>query len=344
MDRLTQPYNPDALSSAASTHILLEYARSIDIPEARILQGTRLSAALCMLPDTLIRSWQEVQLIENLLSVTGDAFQTGFQVGHRYRLSSYGMWGLGMLTSPTLNDAVALGIEFLQTASHFNHVCKEFRQGKVNIILDDRHLPAAIQPFLTGRDLSSIAIMLSELLPGLSIPMIGLRLAMPKRPLPPGFELIYPVNIEWNAPCHAILAEEWIMAAPLPNANAITHTLCRNQCIKQLALLRQMEGVRGRIKQLLVNQLQSSPSMESIAGQLNVTPRTLRRQLESEGCTWRDIKNEVRLEMAERLLNNSALSIQEIASQLGYSDISAFSHAFKRQKQTSPDHFRRQVG
>lgn len=171
MDRLTQPYNPEALSSAASAHILLEYGHALGIPESRLLQGTRLSAALCMLPDTLIRSWQEVQLIQNLIAVTGDAFHTGFAVGHRYRLASYGMWGLGMLTSPTLNDAVSLGIEFLQTASHFNHVRREFSNDEVSIVLDDGHLPPAIRPFLTGRDLSSIATMLTELLPGVEIPI-----------------------------------------------------------------------------------------------------------------------------------------------------------------------------
>ncbi|CAI8248416.1 MAG: HTH-type transcriptional regulator VirS [Marinobacterium sp. xm-d-530] len=80
--------------------------------------------------------------------------------------------------------------------------------------------------------------------------------------------------------------------------------------------------------------------MESVANKLNITTRTLRRKLADEGTRFQDIKDSVRRDHAIHLLNQSALSIQSIASQLGYSETAAFIRAFTKWTGQTPKVFR----
>lgn len=74
----------------------------------------------------------------------------------------------------------------------------------------------------------------------------------------------------------------------------------------------------------------------AIAKVLGLSPRTLARHLTQEGATFSGLLNGIRLDLATRYLGDEALSISQIAWLLGYHDIGAFSHAFKRWTGTTP--------
>ena len=67
-----------------------------------------------------------------------------------------------------------------------------------------------------------------------------------------------------------------------------------------------------------------------IARKLGVSQRTLARRLSAEGLTFGVVLQRLKSELAERHLADKTLSISEIAWLLGYQDVSAFTHAFKR--------------
>jgi AraC-like DNA-binding protein len=68
----------------------------------------------------------------------------------------------------------------------------------------------------------------------------------------------------------------------------------------------------------------------------------MHRQLAEEGTQWRVVRDDVRLGMAEALLSAGYIQLDEIAERVGYSDLSNFSHAFRRWKGVSPAQYRRQ--
>jgi len=75
--------------------------------------------------------------------------------------------------------------------------------------------------------------------------------------------------------------------------------------------------------------LAKSPSLESVARQLGMSARTLRRNLAQEGTTLRVILDDVRRTRADELLAQG-LAVKAVASELGFSEPSAFSRAYKR--------------
>jgi AraC-like DNA-binding protein len=71
-------------------------------------------------------------------------------------------------------------------------------------------------------------------------------------------------------------------------------------------------------------------TMENVAHRLGVSQRTLARRLASEKVSFARLLNEMRHSLAMRYLQERDLKLAQIAWLLGYRELSAFSHAFKR--------------
>jgi AraC-like DNA-binding protein len=113
-------------------------------------------------------------------------------------------------------------------------------------------------------------------------------------------------------------------------------------------LLRQ-EGtedtLRARVRQEIAAQLPNGElSLGRVAKRLAVSERSLRRYLTEESTGFSDLVAEVRYERARALLDSPRLSLAEIAYLLGFSNVSAFSRAFKGWSGKAPGQYRSQSG
>lgn len=85
------------------------------------------------------------------------------------------------------------------------------------------------------------------------------------------------------------------------------------------------------------------PSIEAIAKNLAMSPRTLRRRMADEGYSYQEIKNLAREKRAQYYLTNTSMPLSEIAFELGYSELSAFSRAFRAWTGETPQSYRDKV-
>jgi AraC-like DNA-binding protein len=82
----------------------------------------------------------------------------------------------------------------------------------------------------------------------------------------------------------------------------------------------------------------------AIAASLFMSPRTLNRQLERGGTTFRSLKLSVIEELAKRALLDTHSRVTEIALNLGYSETASFDRVFKKITGLTPLEYRRQAG
>jgi AraC-like DNA-binding protein len=82
------------------------------------------------------------------------------------------------------------------------------------------------------------------------------------------------------------------------------------------------------------------PSLAQAAAATKMSCRSFQRQLARNHLTYSLLIDQVRLEIAIRLLQDPTLKIIEIAFELGYEDPGNFSRAFKRWTGSSPSTFR----
>jgi AraC-like DNA-binding protein len=82
-------------------------------------------------------------------------------------------------------------------------------------------------------------------------------------------------------------------------------------------------------------------SLEAAAGALGTSVRTLQRELNRDGMSFRTLTNLVRSRRAMELLHGTRGSIIGISVQLGYSSPAHFTRAFRRETGLSPQEYRR---
>ena len=75
-----------------------------------------------------------------------------------------------------------------------------------------------------------------------------------------------------------------------------------------------------------------------------VSKRTLARRLEKEGDSYRAIRERLLSELAARHLRESGLTVESVATLLGYNDSAAFRKAFHRWYGQAPSEFRMNIG
>lgn len=96
-----------------------------------------------------------------------------------------------------------------------------------------------------------------------------------------------------------------------------------------------------KVRSLISQQLESGRARATvIAAQLNMSRQTLYKKLKQENQTFVALLDQVRRESAMVYLGNPEHSLTEVAQRLGFSELSAFSRAFKRWMGQSPAHYR----
>lgn len=98
-----------------------------------------------------------------------------------------------------------------------------------------------------------------------------------------------------------------------------------------------MDAVRGAIEGRLGH---GTPSLPDVARVLGTSVRTLQRRLGEEDRSFRDVVEEVRERLAREYLGHDEVNLAEVASRLGYAEMSAFLRAFKRWTGMTPTQFR----
>lgn len=91
---------------------------------------------------------------------------------------------------------------------------------------------------------------------------------------------------------------------------------------------------------LLTNSYLYSMSLEAVAANFNISPRTLQRKLKEEGVSFLQIVEEVRHRLAVHYLQSGNSSIKEVSYTLGYNEPTAFIRAFKRWTGTTPAQYK----
>ncbi|MCG7533115.1 AraC family transcriptional regulator [Psychrobium sp. MM17-31] len=157
------------------------------------------------------------------------------------------------------------------------------------------------------------------------------------------FALLFRCQTATNQTQNAIYFDESILLWPVLQAPESIY-----QVIEQfpLIVLRFPESdnaldqrVYGLLKRYFT-QHSNLPDANYIAHALNMSSATLRRQLGNLETSFSQLKTEFRQEQAMRLLRNPQNTIEDIASQLDYSEARAFSRVFKQWTELTPSQYR----
>jgi AraC-like DNA-binding protein len=129
---------------------------------------------------------------------------------------------------------------------------------------------------------------------------------------------------------------------PLTHADTYLNDLLLKYCEAALADRRDdMSGLRARVKNAISSVLPHGRVLvEDVARSLGMSKRTLARRLSDEGLNFTEILQQLRHDLAVRYLDDRKLHVSKIAWLLGFHEVSAFTHAFKRWTGKTPSQVR----
>jgi AraC-like DNA-binding protein len=113
-----------------------------------------------------------------------------------------------------------------------------------------------------------------------------------------------------------------------------------------LARLGRSDDFLASVRRVVVERLRDGGevSVVEVARHLGTSPRSVQRRLASQRRSFAEVVGEARLGLARRYLADPSLSLTDAAFLLGYSQLSAFSRAFRRWTGQSALDFRRSRG
>lgn len=308
---------------------------------AECLEGTGLAESTLADEDAEIWAHQEFTVVANIVTRLGDRPGLGVDVGGFSTLGRLGVLGFAFLTSATVREGFERILPYQALLPSHVRFSIGIDTTREYVVADDSDIPADIRPFVVERDLAGLAAVLAGANIPISVDWVETTLDGERAArLAQTWSLTR--DVRPNRPVNRIAAARGTLDIPLPQSDPNTTRVFERQCRELLEGRMSRVGVAGQVRSRILHDQRRFPSMQTIADELHLDPRTLRRKLTDEGTSYRDLIVEARLARAEELLTGNA-PVEAIARELGYAETASFTHAFTRWMGVPPSEFRRRL-
>ena len=266
----------------------------------------------------------------------------GVRVGQKFSLVDYGVLGYACISSPSFRRLLQTFFRFQQIVGSSATFSEALREEGDRAMIEIRstsakdHLARFDIEEAIGQWISATQDMAS----GERSMYTRINLSFSKPDYADDMQSLLDCPVFFDQPRNEMVFPAEFLDHPLTMANELTSQLCEQQCNTILQGLNKQQGLVDQVRKLIINLPGQVPTPEDIAGQLNVSYRTLRRRLSDEGTSFKEIHNEVRMGMAAQYMRQTDLTTQEITFLLGYSEASNFHRAFKAWHGKTPGDYR----
>lgn len=330
------------LHPVAIAQVMVNFAARLGVDAETCLLGTGITPAQLRDAEALISREQEMRLIENLILALPQVPALGFELGLQYNVATFGIWGFALRTSRTLREALERCLRYLPLSTAYCRFWPVIDEREFAFCADPGAIPQHLRQFLLERDTATAVNLVKELsLSG--IRPRGLEYEGPAPAHAACIEALCGIAPRYGGARNAIVLRREDAEIPLPMYDAHLARLLDDQCRAQLKR-RQVSGATGQVRQLILGPLGLVASIEDVAQHIAMAPRSLRRKLEEEGTSFRDLVEAERRQLAVQLLQGTQMKLDEIALQLGYGDTASFTRAFRRWFGQAPGEYRKLSG
>jgi len=147
----------------------------------------------------------------------------------------------------------------------------------------------------------------------------------------PDYTELFGCPVHFEQAASGIRFREALLDLPFPQADEKLLQTLLDHASQQLAEMDRNQSITDQVKNLLRLLLKEQvPTSTVIAEKLCMSSRTLQRKLSDENTHYKDVLNELRLELALHYLENTELPLESIAHELGYAEARSFYRSFKQ--------------
>lgn len=164
--------------------------------------------------------------------------------------------------------------------------------------------------------------------------------AQPPQSMEP-YRRFFSAPVAFGAQSTSLCFSSSLLDLPIASADAQRHAQSCSRLERLMPTASEADVLEDALRAWLAHAApQGQATLEQAAADFGVTPRTMQRRLKDKGISFQSLLAQVRMETARQLLAESRLPVTQIAQQLGFSETSAFTRAFRTHARLSPRAFR----
>lgn len=319
---------------------LVRYLCAAGVAEAKIVEHTGVSPVLSENPDWRIPLNQYVRLWEYAIQVTGE-HDLGLKLGTRKDFSDMGIVGHVVYNSEDLRTGLEQYVRLFDVVNDAVSLSFTVDDGRCSLSFIHKYPEHYCIPDIERSLVLALYRTRSWL--GHELPLESVHLCHKPPEYVSTYRRLFGCPVYFNqSECRLVFSPRYLAMQPQKTNPYVRHAAL--QYANNLLTRFSPQSLADRVKAYIYREIeQSEPTVDRIASRLNMSKQTLYRKLKTEGLFFQKLVETVRFDKARQMLSQSTLSTSEIALLLGFSELSAFSRAFKRWSGMSPKHYRQSL-
>ena len=320
--------------SLVREEILAATQRNLDV--SAVLQHAGIAAELLNAPRARVPALAFSRLWSALADLMDDEF-FGLD-SHALRRGSYALMCHAVLDADNLEHALRRMLKFLRAVLDDIHGELRCEGEHAVIILHDDGRTRRLFAYGTWFILvHGLACWLARR----RIPLIEMRF----RASPPiddsDYRMRFCEDVTFSAEETLIRFDRSFLGLKLSGTEASLRVFLENAPANILVKYRNESSTTAQVRRRLRNQAPDDwPDLDALSRLLNLSAATLQRRLLAEGTNYRQLKDELRRDIAIELFSSSSLTVAEVAARTGFQETSAFHRAFRKWTGASPGMYR----
>jgi len=312
---------------------------------AQALRAQRGGATLDRIAAPRHSRWVSLNAIINwyrsVAKYVGDPW-FAYRAGQRFHVSTYGLYGFALLSSTDFRQTARFAVQYHELATPIAGISFFEHQGdaiwRISPIASAR-VDSQVYRFIVELHFG-IHVTLHRDLMGPKFSARELRVTYAPQRDPQSYQQEFGCPIRFRAPRNEMAFDATWLRRPTELGDSTAFSELLQLCDERLSQLQMRSGIAGRVRALLLRELQRPPGLRAIAARLRMGERTLRRRLEREKQSFRGLLDELRRTLAVQYVRDTSMNVEDIAAAVGFADGANFRDAFRRWVGVTPRQFR----
>ena len=317
-------------ASGAITRLAYAHAKEAGVELEPLLKKAGLTIRQIEDPGVRLRVQDQIRFLNLVAIALKDDF-LGFHLAQSPDLREMGWLYYVSASSETMGEALERAVRYSSIVNEGISLKYIDRGDSIIITIDyvgvSRHLDRHQIEFLMVT-----LVRICRQLTGLYVRPIRVRFIHHRERTCSAFAEFFGSDIDFGAAVDEVALAATIKNMPIVSADPYLNKLLVAHFEQALSLRpTDRSSFRSSVENTIVPLLPHGKGRAGeIAPRLGLSQRTFARRLSLEGLTFSEVLERLRVDLAGRYLTDERLSISQIAWLLGYREVSAFTHAFKR--------------
>lgn len=291
--------------------------------------------------DTAVPVQQVVKLFE-LAAETTDNPCMGLHMGRQYHYESSSLLILAMVAASSVEEGIKCLHRFdkyvdtgIETSFDFDQPLAEFG---ARLIVDQRDSFDQLNEYLMAFIVQALSTATRK-----TMPLVKVWLCHHNEQNRKQLEDYFGATVVYAQPYNKLFFDRDFLRERFFTSNSLLYDILTKAMKTYFIAVSEQSGFIDIVsREIIRGRGDEPPSAEKVASKLAISPRTLRRRLAEEGYSFQEAKNLAREKHAKYYLGQTNMPLAEIAFELGFSELSAFSRAFRAWSGETPQSYRAQ--